>query len=122
MLAFALVVSYSGSGLLAIGIAMLFPFGPRTLLRIIAAALGGTIIFLLFGDALNLNYTLDRLGEFQIDNPAQNSAYCRFISPGNVAMDHLDSAGWTAYLGHGPGTMQKLHHVCETTYGKLVFE
>ena len=122
VLAFALVVSYSGSGLLAIGVAMLFPLGPRTLLRVVVAALAGAIIFLLFGDALNLGYTLGRIGEFQLHDANQSSAYCRFILPGKVAMDSIDSTSWTSYLGHGPGTMQKMHDTCETTYAKLVFE
>jgi hypothetical protein len=122
VLVFALVVSYSGSGLLAIGVAMLFPLGRRTLLRIVAVALAGAIVFVLFGDALNLGYTLSRVGEFQVNDPAKSSAYCRFIAPGEVAMDQIDSAPWTAYLGHGPGTMQKMNDVCETTYAKLIFE
>jgi len=122
VLAFALVVSYSGSGLLAIAVALLFPLGFGSVLRIAAAGLAGAVILLLFGDALNLHYTVARVGEFQVDNPAKSSAYCRFISPGKVAMDNMVSEPWTAYLGHGPGTMQKLHDTCETTYGKMLFE
>ena len=122
VLAFALVVSYSGSGLLAIGVAMLFPLGRRTLLRIVAAGLIGAIVFVLFGDAMNLGYTLGRVDEFQVRDASTSSAYCRFISPAKIAMEQIDSAPWTAYLGHGPGTMQKMHDTCETTYGKLVFE
>lgn len=121
ILALAMVVSYSGSGLLAIGFAMLFPLGARTLWRIVAAGVACAIVFVLFGDALNLGYTLGRISEFQGD-ATTSSAYCRFISPGKVAMGYIDSASWTAYLGHGPGTMQKMHDTCETTYGKVVFE
>lgn len=121
LLAFGLVVSYSGSGLLAIGVAMLFPLGTRTLLRIAAAVSAAAVVFVLFGDALNLGYTLGRIGEFRSD-ATTSSAHCRFIAPAKVVMDHIDSAPWTTFLGHGPGTTQKMHDTCETTYGKLVFE
>jgi hypothetical protein len=121
VLALALVVSYSGSGLLVIGAALLFPLGWRTLVRVLAAGLVAALIFVLFGDALNLGYTFGRLGEFDRE-ATTSSAYCRFIAPAKVAFGSIDSAPWTAFLGHGPGTMQKLYNTCETTYGKLIFE
>jgi hypothetical protein len=122
VLAFALVVSYSGSGLLAIGVAMLFPLGSKTLLRLVAAGLVAATIFVLFGDALNLNYTLSRLDEFDLHDATTSSAYCRFIAPGKIAIENIDSAPWTAYLGHGPGTTQKMYDTCETVFGKVVIE
>lgn len=122
VMAFALVLSYSGSGLLALGVAMLFPLGSKTLLRLVAAGVVGATFFLLFGDALNLDYTLNRIDEFQVRDAANSSAYCRFIAPAKVVVEHIDSAPWTAYLGHGPGTMQKMYDTCETAFGKVVIE
>lgn len=120
-MALALVVSYSGSGLLALGVAMLFPLGQRTLLRVFGALTIGAIVFVLLGDALNLSYTLGRVGEFEA-GATQSSAYCRFIAPGKIVAEQIDSDVWTTVVGHGPGTMQKLFDTCETTYGKLLFE
>jgi hypothetical protein len=119
VLGFAVVLSYSGSGLLVLAVAMLFPLGQRTLWRVLAAVALGAVVVVLFGDALNINYTLSRVGEFGSD---RSSAYCRFIAPGKLVVEQIDSAGWTTLLGHGPGTTQKMFDVCETTYGKLVFE
>jgi hypothetical protein len=121
VLAFAIVVSYSGSGLLALGLAMLFPLGQRTLQRVLAVVVVGTIVYLLLGDVLNLNYTVGRIGEFQA-GATKSSAYCRFILPAKVASEQIDSDLWTVLLGHGPGTMQKMFDTCETTYGKVLFE
>ena len=122
VLTLALVVSYSGSGLLALGTAMLFPLGKTTLFRVLLALVAGAIFVLLFGDALNLSYTLSRVGEFHPD-ATTSSGYYRFISPAKLLAEQLDSAAWTALLGHGPGTIDKLGaEIFSTTYGKLLFE
>lgn len=118
-LGFALMLSYSGSGLLALAVAMLFPLGIRTLWRITATVVVGVVVVLLFGEALNIQYTLNRVGEFGSEH---SSAYCRFIAPGKLILEQIDSDLWTTLLGHGPGTTQKMFDVCETTYGKVVFE
>lgn len=117
--ALAIVVSYSGSGLLALGVAMLFPLGQRTLVRVLGLVLAGGVFVLVFGDALNLTYTLGRVGEF---DSTHSSAYCRFILPGKVVAEQIDSDTWTTLFGHGPGTTQKLFGTCETTYAKVVIE
>ena len=114
-----LIVSYSGSGLLAIAVAMLFPLGQRTAVRVLAIVAIGAVIVLVFGDALNLSYTLDRVGEI---NSSRSSAYCRFVAPGVLVAEQIDSDVWTALLGHGPGTTQRMSSICETTYGKVLFE
>jgi len=119
VLGLAVLLSYSGSGLLVLAVAMLFPLGQRTLWRVLAAVLVAGAAVLLLGDVLNLNYTLGRVDEFGSD---RSSAYCRFIAPGKLVIEQIDSSSWTSLLGHGPGTTQKMFDVCETTYGKLVFE
>ncbi|HYG55795.1 MAG TPA: hypothetical protein VD965_10925 [Burkholderiales bacterium] len=115
----ALLLSYSGSGLLILAVALLFPLGPRSLLRFGAAAAVAAVVFLVFGDELNLTYTLDRAGELSSN---KSSAYCRFIDPAVVTLRDLPAHGWTALLGHGPGTLHKMHFTCETTFGKVPFE
>ena len=123
MLATGLVLTYSGSGLLCLAVAMLFPLGRRSLLRMLAVAAVAAAIYFLFGEALNLTYTLDRIGEINSD---KTSAYCRFVYPNVLIGQHLDSSLWASVLGHGPGTMPKLDATCsngvETTYAKALFE
>ena len=119
VMAFGIVVSYSGSGLLALGVALLFPLGQRTLVRVSACLVAGALVVMLFGESLNLSYTFGRIGEFE---STSSSAYCRFIAPGKLVAEQIDSDPWTVLVGHGPGTTQKLSTVCETTYGKVLFE
>ncbi|KAL0630332.1 hypothetical protein Q9L58_010821, partial [Maublancomyces gigas] len=84
VLAIGVVVSYSGSGPVVLITALLFPLGVKTLYRVLGFAVIGAIIVLLFGDALNLSYTLGRVGEFESNT---SSAYCRFIAPGKLVVD-----------------------------------
>jgi hypothetical protein len=123
MLTLALLLTYSGSGLVCLGAAMLFPLGPRTALRVLAIIAIGAAIYLVLGDALNLSFTMNRVDEFTSD---RSSAYCRFIYPSALVAQHLGSSPWAALLGHGPGTMPKLDATCadgvETTYAKALFE
>jgi hypothetical protein len=118
-LALGLIVSYSGSGLLALAVAMLFPLSERTLLRVVAAGAVVAVIVLALGDTLNLSYTINRVNEFDSHH---SSAYCRFIAPAKLVAEEIDSDPWSAFIGHGPGTTQKLYATCETTYGKVLIE
>jgi hypothetical protein len=122
-MAAALVLTYSGSGLLCLAVAMLFPLGLGSMLRVLACAAAAAVVYLLFGDALNLGYTVGRVGEVHSD---KTSAYCRFIYPNLLILQNLDANAWSALLGHGPGTMPKSDAMCgngvETTYAKALFE
>jgi hypothetical protein len=123
VLAAGLVLTYSGSGLLCLTVAMLFPLGRGAVLRVLACLAAGAAVFFLFGEALNLSYTLGRAGEFGSD---KTSAYCRFVYPNLLVLQNLDLNMWAVLLGHGPGTMPKLDAMCgngvETTYAKALFE
>lgn len=119
LLGLGLAVSYSGSGLLVLVVAILVPFGWHTFGRVAGMALVGVAVYLLLGDALNLSYTVGRVHEFGSD---RSSAYCRFIAPARLVVEQIDSRPWVTLLGHGPGTTQKLSASCETTFGKMVFE
>ncbi|KQP43208.1 hypothetical protein ASF44_06470 [Pseudorhodoferax sp. Leaf274] len=115
----AVVVTYSGSGMLILIVALALPLGWQTFSRAVIAGLAIGLVVLLFGDALNLSYTLGRVGEF---NAEGSSAYCRFVAPAKLVVEQIESDPWVALLGHGPGTTQKMSAVCETTYGKVLFE
>ena len=119
VLGLALLLSYSGSGLLVLAVALLFPLGRHSLLRFAAVGAAAALLFYLFGDALQLNYTVGRVGELSADT---SSAYCRFIHPAVVTVQDFDANPWTSLLGHGPGTLHKMYDTCETTFAKVPFE
>jgi hypothetical protein len=118
--AIGLMVTYSGSGLVALAVAMLFPLRPRSLLQLVLAVTLGALAFLVLGDDLNLSYTVDRADEINANN--RSSAYLRFIDPGVVLFQHLDSNPWTSLLGHGPGSLPRMTGAYESTFAKAPFE
>jgi hypothetical protein len=123
LLGLGLVLSYSGSGLLCLAVAMLFPLRGRALLVAVACCAVALGVYLFLDDPLNLSYTFARLDEI---NDERSSAYCRFIYPGAAALHQMDANWWTSLLGNGPGTMARMGGTCsdghQTTYGKLLFE
>jgi hypothetical protein len=125
ILAMALVLSYSGSGLLTLAVGLIFPLTGHALLRVVAAAVVALTVFATLGEALHLGYTVGRVGEF---GEQGSSAYCRFVRPVEVVAEGMSSAAWTGLVGHGPGTTQMLPKCedraipVETTYGKALFE
>jgi hypothetical protein len=121
-LGLALLLTYSGTGILALAIGMLFPLGVKTVLRF--SVVGGVagLIFLLLGDALHLGFTVSRVGEFQGE---RSSAYIRFIAPIRLIRETLNEGAWTALLGHGPGAISRERQAYEfhdPTWAKLLFE
>jgi hypothetical protein len=123
-MAAGLVLSYSGSGLLCLAMALVFPIGARTALRVLGVVVAAVVFVVLFGDALNLSYTLNRVDEFSAEG---SSAYCRFVHPAYAVAQGLNTDAWSALLGHGPGSMTRAGATCgvdshEPTYGKLFFE
>jgi hypothetical protein len=123
LLAGGLVLSYSGSGLLCLAVALAFAFERRMLLRFLGLAACAAVLFLLLGDVLNLSYTVNRIAEFGSE---RSSAYCRFIHPAIAVAQGLHTDAWSALLGHGPGSMTRAGATCvdlhQPTYGKLLFE
>jgi len=123
VMAAALVLSYSGSGLVALAVAFALPLERRALARLIGVGACVAVLAVLFGDALNLSYTLNRIAEF---GDEQSSAYCRFIQPAVSVAQGLEMDAWSALIGHGPGSLTRAGATCadlhEPTYGKLLFE
>lgn len=120
----ALLVTYSGTGMLALFIGLLFPLGMRTVLRLGAVALVGALVFVVLGDALNLSFTLGRVGEFSSE---KSSAYVRYIAPLRVVTDGFGDSNWAVWLGHGPGTIFRAgptaaYEFHDPTWAKLLFE
>lgn len=121
-LALALLLTYSGTGILALLLGTLHPFGPKTVLRLAIMAGVGALLFWLLGDALNLSFTLERVGEF---NSTYSSGYMRYVAPGRLVAESIDSTWWAVWLGHGPGTIFRTvrdYEFHDPTWAKLLFE
>jgi hypothetical protein len=123
LMAAGLVLSYSGSGLVALAVALIFPLERRTLLRVLGVGACVAAVLFFLGDTLNLSYTVERIAEF---GDERSSAYCRFIQPAVAVAQGLQLDPWSALLGHGPGSLTRWGMTCadlhEPTYGKLLFE
>jgi len=84
--------------------------------------LAGALIYAVFDDALNLSFTLGRLGEFNSD---RSSGYIRYIAPGRLLAELFASDPWSAWVGHGPGTVFRTlreYEFHDPTWAKLLFE
>jgi hypothetical protein len=117
-----LLLSYAGTGFLALGIALLVPFNRRAVLRLLAAACFVGVVVLVLGEALNLTFMTDRVHEFW---SPRSSGYQRYIAPIHLVFDTIDETDWTPFLGHGPGVIKSywvayLSH--DPTWAKLLFE
>ena len=121
VLVLGLVLSYSGTGLLCLAVALLFPLGRGTMVRVLACAVLAAALFVLFGDALNLSFTLNRVDEF---GSGRSSAYVRFVAPAVELVRHIYSDPWTSVLGNGPGSMGRMtdSFTGQPTYAKAPFE
>jgi hypothetical protein len=126
VLTLALLLTYSGSGLLVLAVGLLFPLHVRTLVRLAIAVVSAGLLALLFWDVLNLSFTLARLDEF--GNP-RSSAYQRYVAPTQLIADSILQRPWTLWLGYGPGTIYRsgfewrwFYEYHDPTVAKLLFE
>jgi len=118
----ALLLTYSGTGILVLLIGTCYPLGRKTLVRLGTVACVGALVFGLLGDSLNLTVTVDRLGEF---DSTRSSGYIRYIAPGRLLAELFDSDSWSAWVGHGPGTIFRTvreYEFHDPTWAKLLFE
>lgn len=119
LLGAALLLTYSGSGLMVLAIAMLFPLGQRSLWQVTAALTLAVLVFVVAGEALNLSYTVGRIEEFQSE---RSSGYCRFVQPWLIVLEYLDAPYWASLIGHGPGSITPVENTCAPTFAKVPFE
>lgn len=120
----ALLLTYSGTGILALLLASLYPFGVKTVLRLSGIVVAGALIFWLLGDALDLSFTLGRVNEFSSDS-SQSSGYIRYIAPGRLVAETFVDTPFSAFIGHGPGTIfhtLRSYEFHDPTWAKLLFE
>ena len=126
VLSLALMLTYSGSGLLVLAVGLLFPLRWRTFARLgVAAVVGGIVAFLLW-DFLGLDFTVGRLQEF---NQPRSSAYMRYLAPLRLLGDSILEQPWALWIGYGPGTIYRtgatwgwFYEYHDPTLVKLIFE
>jgi len=120
--ALALLISYSGTGLLALAIGMMVPLNRRTLTRAVLLGLAALLLYFLLDGVLNLSFTLGRVNEFGSE---RSSAYIRYVAPARLLHDTLTSDLWSPWFGHGPGTITRAamtYEFHDPTWAKLLYE
>jgi hypothetical protein len=121
-LGLGLLLSYSGTGLLALLIGLVIPMNRRTLLRLLLVGAVAAGLYALLAGPLNLSYTLSRLDEFGSED---SSAYIRYIAPGRLLAEAAASSPGRLWFGHGPGTIFRQdvgYEFHDPTWAKLIFE
>jgi hypothetical protein len=124
-LGLALLMTYSGTGLVTLVIGLMFPLGVKTVVRMGALGLGAALIFQTLGSVMNLGFTAGRVDEF---NKPGTSAYARFIAPMEFISDKVDTYSITFLVGHGPGSITRnvehraMYENADPTWAKLLFE
>jgi hypothetical protein len=120
------IASMSGTGILAIAFAFIFPASARSIPR--AAAFFIVAAFLLsFGAGIpGANIWFDRLSEFDTEG---TSGYARFVAPLEIVERGFSNGLPSMWLGNGPGSYLRavsvfdLHYeVNDPTWAKLLFE
>jgi len=118
----ALLLSYSGTGLLALAIGLFLPLRRKLLVRL---AIGAALVLagnMLADDPLNLAFTLSRAGEFGAKG---SSGYARYVAPFYLVDANIDATPWSTWLGHGSGMILKVSGAFDAhdpTWAKLLFE
>ena len=126
ILILALLLTFSGTGLLFLGFGLLFPFNAATVVRLFLTAIVAMFIYVALGKSLGLDDTLNRSNEFSGGVGVQTSSgFARFIAPGIVVSEGArDSIGHLLF-GHGSGSISRTitgFAFHDPTWAKLLFE
>ena len=121
--ALALVLTYSGTGLVALVIGFMFSVRWRTIGRMCAFSAVAALCACAASDVLNLSFTFARINEFSSET---SSGYQRYIAPMRLVSDMLFSQPWSFWFGLGPGTILRLSQGAyafhDPTWAKLLVE
>jgi hypothetical protein len=118
----ALVVSYSGTGLVVLAVTLPLVVILHERWDLLLRGLIFLVVLALFADPLNLEVTLRRTGEF---DSTQSSAAMRFISWQTLFAERLWNSPRAALLGHGAGTFADIaasYGASEMAHSKIIFE
>jgi hypothetical protein len=126
VMALAMALSYSGTGILIAAAGLLLPTNGPALRRTLILLAVGVVFWFVFKTLLNLDVFLDRATEFDKPN---TSGYARFVAPLDVVKYGFGSSWWAPYIGNGPGTIQPAiirytttYAIHDPTWAKLLFE
>jgi hypothetical protein len=121
--ALALVLTYSGTGVLALMIGIAFSVRPHTVGRLSALLTVAGLCAWVAGDFLNLSFTLNRINEFTEE---RSSAYLRYVAPMRLVSETLFEHPWSFWIGLGPGVISRLSQTelefHDPTWAKLLVE
>ena len=118
----ALVVSYSGTGLLVLAVTLPLVVILHQRWDLLVRGLIFVVVLALFADPLNLEVTLRRTSEF---SSTQSSAAARFVSWRQLFAEHLWNSPMHALFGHGAGTYYDFaasYGASEMAHSKIIFE
>jgi hypothetical protein len=118
----ALVVSYSGTGLLVLAVTLPLVVILHERWDLLVRGLIFAVVLALFADPLNLDVTLRRTGEFASSG---SSAAARFTSWRVLFDEHLWNSPQAALFGHGAGTYADMaadYGASEMVHSKIIFE
>ena len=121
---FALIFSYSGTGLLVLAAGLPLVLISQRRVDLLFGMLGLVLFAVLFATPLKLDVFLDRASEFS--NPS-SSAYIRFVSWYSLAQDALGHDALRALFGYGAGTFRQVSNEYASTaveifHAKLLIE
>lgn len=122
---FAMLLTYSGTGLATLFIALLFPLGLKTAIRMGLVGFAGILIFFFLGQTLHLGFTAGRVNEF---NTPGTSAYARFVAPLEFVQRNVGTSFVSTVMGHGPGSVTRgagvgaWYENANPTWAKLLIE
>jgi O-antigen ligase len=124
ILGLALLLSYSGTGLVVCALFVPLLLVRRGHGRLVILSLGGAFILFLFANLIHLTSLLDRVSEFDSE---RSSAFARFLSPFYLFRDVVFPHVQTTLFGLGPGSIEPYFNSMEytahdPTWGKLFFE
>jgi hypothetical protein len=113
LFAAAMVVCYSGTGLL-----LVFVFLPWILVRrgnasILAAVIVLAIVLSMVSGVLDLDLLADRVDEF---SSTESSGFARFISPFLIMRDFVAMSSWSLLFGMGPGAIEHILNEASVAY------
>jgi hypothetical protein len=119
------LASISGSGLLIILVALLFPTTVRKIPFFFVGILALGVLLTYGSELPGLNLWLDRLSEFQTPG---SSGYARFVAPYQIVERSFADA-WSAWLGVGAGAylrtiplLRVKFEINDPTWAKLLYE
>jgi hypothetical protein len=124
LFAAALMLSYSGTGLIILGIVLPVLIIAQRRWMLLVAALAGLALASAFHEPLQLGIYLERADEF---SSIRSSGFERFVSPFYLFEEFLWRDPWRSLFGFGPGSYiphasRAYYPAAEIAFSKIVFE